>query len=111
MATPSIITKTAKGFLPSQSKGLVTNSTTCLNKLNCYGRMSNIITKKVRVRPLEEMFNAVKLIEYIFLLSGIKFVKGYTTIPNITDRIIHEIIVFFIFYLLSFIIRQNRYPK
>jgi hypothetical protein len=111
IATASIMTNTANGFLPSQSKGLVRNSIMFLKDGYFYGIMSTAKTKNNKVKPLEAEVRTAKLIEYNFLFKGIKFVKGYTITPNINDTTNHIKRVFFSFYLLSFIIKQNKYPK
>lgn len=76
IATASIITNTAKGFLPSQSNGLVIISIMFFSEGYFYGTISTARTKNNKVSPLEAEVRIAKLIEYNFLFKGIKFVNG-----------------------------------
>ncbi len=111
IANKSINTNTNKGFLPSHKKGRIVMFTIDCIVCERFGKMSKRITKPNIVKPLELLVNILKLTEYIFLFNGIKFVNGYTIIPKIKQIIAHVFNVFFKSFLLSFIIKQNVYPK
>ncbi len=105
-----MITNTARGFLPSHIEGLVITSTTRPYLVYFLFSTSNKYVINVSAKPEAAQVKYTKLIDHIFLFNGINNVSGYTIAPIRSENIIQLVIIFFVFPLLSIIIKVNRYP-
>ena len=107
IATTSIIMNIARGFLPSQIKGVMI----VFIILPYFGyfppRMSMQNVTKVKERPVTAVVKKTKLIDHNFLFKGIIKVKGYTNAPKINEVIIHKLNILLVLALLSIMMRQK----
>ena len=76
VATISITTKTARGFLPSHIEGFVIIFATLPYRTYFLFSTSNKYVIKVRAKPDAALVRNTKLIDHIFLFNGINIVSG-----------------------------------
>ncbi len=70
------MTNTASGFIPNHKNGLVITLITFPYLGQRLGSRSIRMTNEDKHSPLIAMTINVKLVEYIFLFNGIKFISG-----------------------------------